>query len=769
MSFWRDVTQAFQALRKNPGFTIMAVLTLALGIGANTAIFSIINGVLLSPLRYPNADRIVALSTSSSPRLPARDRVDLRADGRIFDALSYYYGGEMGVQLPSVAEFTGVFFVNPDFFRVFGVSPLYGRVLDGAAVISLPFAERNFGHASRALGNKLRVENRIYEIAGVMPATLDFPVRASVWVSASETPRDLNRNYPVIAKLNPGVTPAAVATHTNGGIPLVAIPLRDQLAGPVRGTLYFLMGAVALVLLIACTNVANLTLARATARSREMAVRAALGARRWHIIRSLLMESALLALLGGSIGLIFAALGTGFVDRLPLPRLSEVRLDWPVLGFTSGISLVAILVFGLAPSWQAARIDLHDVLKQGGSRGLLGGSSPRLRNMLVVAQIALSFVLAIGAGLLLRSFLTLSSVQLGYRTEGILVMYAHAPAGSLEEYVGVGRSFETLFGQLKGLPGVMSVAGAMGLPTGQYGSNGSYAVEGKNRLASGQSLPQAGFRLAGPGYFQTMGIPLIRGREFSARDQYDSPFVAIVSQALARRSFANEDPIGQRLQCGLDAPSKWMTIVGVVGDVRQQSPASTPAPELYMPLKQHPYFANEVQVVLRVNVPPESLIAPVRQRVREMNPEVAMKFTSMDTMVADSIAKPRLRVFLIGVFAALALLLAMAGVYSVMNYVVAQRTSEFGLRVALGARPGGVVRLVLGRALRLAAVGLATGLALSLAASSLISSMLYGLKPTDPMTYTIVLAGVTPVIFLAAAIPAWRAAQIDPLTALREE
>jgi putative ABC transport system permease protein len=769
MSFWRDLTQALRALRKNPGFTTVAVLTLALGIGANTAIFSIINGVLLSPLRYPEADRIVALATSSSPRLTVRTLLEICADGRIFEALSHYYGGEMGVQLPGVAEFTGVFFVNPDFFRVFGIRPLYGRVVDGAVVISQSFAERNFGHASRALGSKLKVENRSYEIAGVMPATLDFPARANVWVAASVTPRDVNRGYPVIARLNPGVPPTAVSTIANPDVSLVAIPLRDQLVGPVRGTLYLLMGAVGLVLLIACTNVANLMLARATARSREMGVRAALGARRWHIIRPLLVESAVLALIGGSLGLLLAQLGTRFVDRLPLPRVGEVRVDWLVLGFTSGISVLAIFLFGLTAAWQAARVDLHDVLKQGGSKGLLGGSSPRLRNLLVVAQIALSLVLAIGAGLLLRSFLTLTSVQLGYRTEGILVMYAHAPAGSLEEYVDVGRSFETLFGQLNGLPGVMSVAAAMGLPTGQYGSNGRYAVEGKNRLASGQSLPQAGFRLSSPGYFETMGIPLVSGREFSSRDQYDAPFVAIVSQALARQSFPNEDPIGRRLQCSLDAPSKWMTIVGVVGDVRQQSPASAPAPELYMPLKQHPYFANEVQVVMRANVPPESLIAAVRQRVRAMNPEIAMKFTSMDTTLADSIAKPRFRVFLISVFAALALVLAMAGVYGVMNYVVAQRRSEFGLRVALGASSGDVLFLVLGRALRLAGMGLTTGLALSLAASRLISSLLFGLKSTDAMTYAIVVVAVTPVILLAAAIPAWRATRVDALTALREE
>jgi putative ABC transport system permease protein len=753
----------------------IAVMTLALGIGANTAIFSVVNGVLLSPLHYPDADRIVTLRPSG------RELVDIRAEREVFEALSYYYGGEMGVQVPGGAEFTGVFYVNPDFFRVFAVSPIYGRVLresdlDRSVVISLPFAERNFGKAASALGNKVSIEGRTYEISGVLPAAFDFPPKANVWLTASDRPNHLDRQYSVVAKLKPGVTLQAANAHlrifenASREKPIIAASLRDQLVGPVRTTLYLLMGAVVLILLIVCTNVADLLLARATARSRETAIRAALGANRWHIIRPLLRESTALAFVGGALGLLFAHIGTGlFLHLATLPRGGEVHVDVSVLGFTAGTSLIAILFFGLAPAWQSARVDLHDVLRQGGARGLAGGSTTRLRNALVVAQIGLAFVLAIGAGLLLRSFLALTSVQLGYRVEGILVMYAHAPARSLDQYIAAARWFEDLFGQLNGLPGVASVAGAMGLPTGQYSSNGSYAVEGKNHLAAGRNLPQSGLRLASPNYFRTMGIPLIDGREFSPRDQHDSPFVVIVSQALARQSFPNENPIGKRLQCVLDAPSKWMTIVGVVGDVRQNSPASAPAAELYMPLKQHPYFANELQVVMRANVRPESLITPVRQKVRAMNPQVALNFSSMDAMVADTIAKPRLRVLLIGIFAGLALLLAMAGVYGVMNYVITQRTSEFGLRVALGATSSGIVRLVLGRALRLATAGLAVGLALSLAATRLISSMLFGLKPTDALTYAIVMAAIIPVVLLAAAIPAWRATRIDPLTALREE
>jgi predicted permease len=799
MALHRELRHALRTLAKSPGFTLVAVLTLALGIGANTAIFSIINGVLLSPLRYPDPDRIVTLGThwkqtgKITPRLTGGDLVDIRAGGEIFEALSYHIGGEMGVQLAGRAEFTGAYFVNPEFFAVFGVQPVYGRVFDGEgqAAVSLAFAQRKFGDPASALGRTLSIENRTYQIAGVLPEGFDYPGQANVWVPAPITPENLNRtayNYRTVARLKRDVTleaaEAALETigtrlasaypDTNRNKSFIAVPLRDQLVGPVRTMLYVLMGAVVLVLLIACTNVADLMLARATGRSREIAVRAALGAGRWHIIRPLLAESLILALIGGAFGLLLAFFGTEALarmsaSRVPLPRLNEIHVDRLVLLFVSGVSLLASLLFGLTPAWHASRVDLNDALKQGGSRGATGSRSPHLRNALVVAQIALSLVLAIGAGLLLRSFATLSSVQLGYRTEGVLVMYAHAPARSLDQYVGVGRQFENIFARIEEIPGVISVAAAMGLPTGQYGSNGGYAVEGKQTFGPGQHLPQADFSLASPGYFATMGIPLTRGRDFSPRDEYVRPPVAVISEALARQSFPNEDPIGKRLQCGFDSVGKWMTIVGVVGDVRQNSPASVPAPELYMPLKQHPYTANELQMVVRASVDPGSLTAPVRERIRAVNPEIAMKFTTMRTMVSDSIAQPRFRTLLISAFAALALVLAMVGVYGVMSYVITQRTSEFGLRVALGARPADVFGLVLGRTLRLATIGLSIGLALSLALSRVMTTMLFGLKPTDAATYAIVLLAVTPVILAAAAIPAWRAMRIDPLTALREE
>ncbi|HLJ16660.1 MAG TPA: ABC transporter permease [Bryobacteraceae bacterium] len=797
----QEFRQTIRGLRKNPGFTIVALLTLALGIGVNTAIFSVIDGVLLEPLAYREPARIVALDARwqqtgrQIPRLSGGDLMDIRSGSDAFDALSYVAGGEMGVQLADHAEFTGVYFVNADFLRVFQLVPAAGRFLsdadaERAAVVSAAFAERNFGSAAKAVARAVSIDGRNYEIAGVLPAGFAYPTHADIWVTAPVRPQNLNRtasNYPVIARLRPGATVAeaqaelsAIGTRlanafpqSNRGKMFLAVPLQEQLVGRVRSTLYILMGAVALVLLIACANVANLMLARATLRSRDMAVRAALGAGRWLLARQLLVESAVLGTAGGALGLILARAGVDLLARWApenLPRMNEVRLDWAVLAFATVVSLVASTLFGLAPAWQAARADVNEALKQGCGRGLAGGGSNRLRHSLVVSEIALSVVLAIGAGLLFRSFLAMSAVDPGFRTEGLLVLYAHVPARGFEESLQAAKFVENLFPELTAIPGVKSVAAAMGIPAGQYGSNGAYTVEGQHiPNAPPVDLPQAGFRLASPGYFATMGIPLRAGRDFMGRDGYNAPFVAIVSEALVKQSFPNEDPMGKRILCGLDAPGTWMTIVGVVGDVRQQSPAAVPGPEIYMPLEQHPYYANEVQVVMRTSVEPASLIGITRRKVREANPAVAMKFTTMGEMISASVSAPRFRAFLVTAFAALALLLATAGVYGVVAYVTARRTAELGLRMALGAGASDVLWLILERAAAFTGIGLAIGVTVSFAAGRALRSMLFGLQPLDPETYLVVVAAVAVVALIAAAIPALRAARIDPLTALREE
>jgi predicted permease len=422
---------------------------------------------------------------------------------------------------------------------------------------------------------------------------------------------------------------------------------------------------------------------------------------------------------------------------------------------------VSALIFGVLPALHTSRV-------QTSSRGVLSGGSHTLRNALVISEIALSLVLAMGAGLLFRSFLALNAADLGFYPDRMLVIYAHAPAKGLDENVAASQAFsQQLLPQLSALPGVTSAAAVMGLPTGTYGSNGSYWIVGQPKP---RKAPESIWALSSPNYFATLGVPLLRGRDFSLHDSFESGGVAIISEALARQSFPNVDPIGRQLICGLD---KWtgqpMTIVGVVGDVRQNSPGSPPEPTLYMPLEQHPFRANEVQVILRTAGPPAALTSAARDVAHRVNPEMALRFTTLDAMVSDSISAPRFRTFLGGVFAVLAVLLAMAGVYGVMSYVVTQRTAELGLRMALGAASSDVLRLVLARAAVLALAGLGLGSLLAAFTSRLIAAMLFGLKPSDPATWAMVVAAVAAIALLAAAGPAWRASRIDPMVALRTE
>jgi putative ABC transport system permease protein len=796
---FHDLRYTLRTLKNTPSFAAIAVLTLALGIGANTAMFSVLDGVLLQPLDYPHAPAIVQLNTAQRgrqfPRVTGPDFADIRSGTPALEEVAFYYGGEMGVQMTGRAEFVGTFLVTPNFFSVFGVAPAFGRAFEPddarrGAIVSLPFAQRNFGSGPAALGQTLHMEAVAYDIVGVVPASFRFPLssEAQVWLATSPQPSNTSRtayNYRAVALLKSGVSldAANAQLHTigerleaaypdaNKGKTFVAVALQEQLVGPVRTTLYFLMGAVSLVLLIACANVANLLLARAISRQREMAVRAALGASRTALVRQLLIESGVIAGAGCALGLLLAFAGTRALVRASaqqagLPRLADIQVNWTVFAFAVGVSITASFLFGLSPAWQAGNVDVNDALKQAG-RGVTG-SSGRLRNALVVVQVALSFALAISAALMFRSFLALTTVDLGFRTQGMLVMYAHDPARTLDDFLRAGRLLETAVEQLQQMPGVIQAAGAMGVPTGQYGSNGGYVVDGQDFHQGTGSLAQATFSLSGPRYFSTMGIPLRRGRDFNSGDSYDHPFVAIISEALARQSFAGQDPIGHTIMCGLDSP-KWMTVVGVVADTRQDSPASPAGPTLYMPLLQHPYHANELQVVMRTAVSPAALIEPVRGKMRSLSPETATKFTTMEAMLSNSVATPRLRMMLVGVFAGLALLLAMAGMYGVMTYLAIERIPEFGVRMALGASPRHVLGLVLGRAARLAALGMAMGLAIALSAARVMNTMLFGVKATDAITYAGVLLAVTPIVVLAAAIPAWRAARANPVVALRNE
>lgn len=803
-----ELRHAIRGLRKSAGFSLVTIATLGIGMGAVAALFTVVDGVLLKPLGYHDANRIVSVvnrySDRDIPTLAGGDEIDIAAEPGPFEAFAYYHGGEIGVQLGDHAEFVAVRLVHPDFFRVFGVAPLAGRILvrddaQRSAVVAVSFARRNFGSAAGALNRSVFIDKRAYDIVGVMPAAMSFPADTEVWAADPLLPDNRNRtghNYRAVARLAPGVS-VPMANHlldrlaarlatafpvTNAGKTFVAVPLRESLVSQVRTTLYVLMGAVGLVLLIACANAANLMLARASARATEFAVRGSLGASRGRIIGQLLIESLLLTAAASILGFVVASGGIRLLLRIgaryvPLPRLGDIHMDWRVLVFGVAVSLLTTVVAGLAPAFEASRVGLALSLRRNSTRSLLGGASSRTRGALVVAQIAMAFVLAIDAGLLLRSFVSLTGARLGFEPDGVLVMYAHAPAlrtltdsHLVDSYVRAGQVLDDLLGRLRRLPEVVSAGAVMGLPTGQYDSSGSYAVEGKQAWSGDfRLLPGAGFRLTSPGYFRTMNIPFERGRDFTEADLFDRPFVAIISRSLARQTFGDEDPLGHRIICGFDQPDKWMTVVGVVGDVRQASPAARPGPELYMPLRQHPFGANEVQVVMRTRVRPEIPIGAVRAIVHQTSPEVAVKFITLDESIEQSIASPRFRATLVSMFASLALLLAVGGIYSVMSYVTAQRTAEFGLRMALGAAPGDVLRLVFGRAGRLMIFGSAIGLSIALGTSRVIASFLFGVSSTDPVTYALVLVAAMPVIIAASAIPALRAARMDPMLALRTE
>jgi len=793
MALTDDFKFAFRSLSKHRGYALMAAGTLALGVGACTSIFSVFEGVLLAPLPYAEPQQIVSLTTRwqdtgrVSPRVTGGDLVDLNKRADLFSAISSYYGGEMGVQLQGKADFAGVYFVNDGFFRVFAVQPLAGRLFRAedaqrAAVVSEGFARRQFGSAERAVGKNLRVENVAYEIAGVAPDTMRFPDKSDVWLCGPAAPLNVNRtafNYRAVARLRSdvplekaqaaldalGTNLAREYPQSNKNKTFAAVPLRDQLAGPVKTTLWWLLASAGLLLLLACANVSNLMLARASARTRELAVCTALGASRAHILRQTLAESTLLALAGGVLG---AMLAYNFTDLLlalapeGILRLDHVSVNPVVLGFALLASLAASIVAGLSPAWQASRVDVHTALKQGHGRGVVGGQHRRLRQALAVAQVAVAVVLAVGAGLLGRSLAALSVVTMGFQPERLMVMYAHAPAGTEAEYVEVTRMFARLLPELAALPGVRGAGAAMGLPAGRYGSNGYYQVEGRQDIK-----PEAGFRLTSAGYFHVMGVPLLQGREFAESDVFEAEPVAVISKSLAAQVFPGEDPLNKRLRCGLDR-DVWMRVVGVVGDVRPD-PATPAGPELYMPLPQHPFMANEVTVVLRTAGETAPLVEAVRATVRRGRPGLAMSFTSMDRLLADTKAAPRFRGWLAGVFAALALLLAMAGVYGVISYLVHLRRAEVGLRLALGAMPLEVAWIVLRGAGGLLAAGLVIGLGLAVAGGEVMRGFLFDVQAVDARTYAGVAVMMALAVLLATAGPAWRASRVSPMDTLRED
>jgi predicted permease len=793
-----DLKYAWRSLLKNPGFSVLAVVVMALGIGANTAVFSVVNAVLLRPLAYKNPERIVTLSplwkrsgksggTSSAP-----DFHDWHDQSTSFEAMASFVQGRAPIGLGNSAEYGHVSPVSQEFFKVFQTGPILGRGFsesdwdsNDTALIGYAFWQSHFGGSSDAIGKPLRMVGKTFTVIGVLPAGFRFPGDSDVWITLNglfkEGASRSAHNYEVVGLLKPGVSLSQAQSemtligkrleekypdsNTNKGVAVIG--MRDLLVRDVRTTLYLLLGAVSVVLLVACANMANLLLAKATARSREMAIRAAVGASRGRIIRQLITESLVLSIVAGVAGLALAILGSRALIAIApedIPRLAETGIDTFVLGFTLAISVVASLIFGLAPALSASRIDLNDALKQNGSRSGVGGGTGRLRGALVVVEIALSMVLLAGAGLLLKSFIALNSVPMGFQPDHLLVMRAFVPSQGLDQARKATQFYKVLLEDIRKLPFVTMAAGTLATP-GKPGSNGGYWIDHKS-TSPGVTAPQAVFSVVTPGALATLGIPLKSGRDFGDTDGYDAPHTALINEALAQKSFPGQDPIGRMILCGLDSPEP-MRIVGVVGDVRQYGPAVAPWPEIYMPYEQHPYFAVAFNIVVRTT--DDSLAGSLRRMVRERAPDVPVQFTTMEASLSKNVAAPRFRTLLFLAFAVLAVCLAMAGVYGVMAYVVGQRLNEIGLRMALGASQGDVLRMVLKQGLLLTVLGVAFGLAGAVAATRLLTAFLFAVKPGDPLTYLWVAVLLTVVATAASYLPARRATRVDPLAALRQE
>src|SRR5580765_2426811 len=807
----QDVRYAWRSMRRQPAFVALAVGTLALGIGANAAIFSVVNAVLLRPLRYQQPQRIVALNnlwrkSTVSSSVSAPDFHDWHDTASSFAAMAYYAGGETSVSVSGAADYGTVIRVTPGFFNVFGVGPAMGRVFESVdetagsaftAVISHDFWMRRFGGRPDAIGSTASFAERAFTIIGVMPPGFRFPTRTDLWYPAWVQPETTSRgahNYRVVARLKDDVAltqaqaeMTALAARleqaypaTNGEKGVVIVPLQEQLVGDTRPTLNLLAGAVGLVLLIACANVANLLLARATARRSELGVRAALGASRGRLVAQLVTESAMLALTAGALGLVLARWSlAAVVAAAPagLPRLGEVGIDGRVLLFALAVSIASSLVFGVMPALQASRVDLNQSLRQGGRGGAIGGGGARLRSVLVVAEIALAVALVVGASLLIRSFIALGHVPLGFSADHLLVLETSVPTRiDLRNIAGAQRAtlfYADVLPRMASVPGVTSVAGIRGLPAarGRFGheSNGGYWLEGgQDPSVAGVRLPQAAFTVITPDYFKTMQIPLRRGRDFSVRDRSDAPFVVVVNEALARQAFGDADPTGRNIACGMDSP-KFMTIVGVVGDVRSSDPSKQPGPEIYLPFEQHPVTATSLALVARTATEPMTVANTFREIIRSVNGDVPVRTSTMNDALSISVATPRFRTLLIGVFAFFALALAIAGVYGVMAYAVSRRTSEIGVRMAMGAASSDILRLVMAQGLRLALTGIAIGCALAYALAQLLRGMLFAVAPADPVVFVAVPLALLATVAAATAVPALRAARVDPMQALRAE
>jgi putative ABC transport system permease protein len=800
-SFLRDLRYALRTLGRNPGFACVSVFALALGIGANSAIFTVVNSVLLQPLRFHKPEQLVVVRErnlkAGFPQfsLSPGNYVGYRDQNHTFSGIAAFGGQGFNLAGGGEPERLVGTRVTVDFFDVLGRSPAMGRTftaqetqlgLNRVIILSHGLWQRRFAGSREVLGQTMKLNDEIYTVIGVMPPDFQFPERAVLW-----TPLALNlENWQQrgghylggIGRLKAGATLAsaqadlnAIAARaekqfpdSNSGWDTTIGSLQEAAVGKIRPALLTLTAAVGFVLLIACVNLANLLLSRSAARRREMGVRSSLGAGRGRLIRQLLTESVLLAGLGAAAGVALAWAATRMLVTLSpniLPRAAEIAVDGRALGFTAAVAVLTGILFGLAPAVHMAKTDLMAALRDGGRGNAIGFRRNRLRSALVVGEVALALVLLSGAGLLMRSFYRLQSMDPGFDSHDMLTFRTNLPPAKYKSDESQAAFYQRALGRIRTMPGVTAAGAAQIFPLAGDDYILSFVQLGKPPVPVGNQ-PSAAYYAATPGYFRALRIPITRGRDFTEHDNAAAPPVAIVSESMARQFYANENPLGQKIQMGNG--SKPSEIVGVAGDVRDQELESKGRPAVYQAAAQVPF--NAMYFGIRTAADPAALIASVRTAMRELDAELPLDgMGTVDALVATSLSQRRFAMLLMAIFAALALVLAMVGIYGVISYSVTQATQEIGIRMALGARRGDVLGMVFGYAGVLIAAGLAIGAGAALGTGRFLASQLFEVKPADPGTYAAVAGVLLATGLLACAIPALRAMRVDPLVALRNE
>src|SRR6266849_4569289 len=816
-TLWQDVRYGLRMLGKNPGLTAVAVLTLALGVGATTAIFSVVYGVLLRPLPYPDSTRIMAVSEITSKGRPSRiadpNFDDFRDQSRSFQAIAKYNEGIASVSGGSQPTRTTVAGVSPDFLKVFSIQPILGRDFSAndakkgagrTVLVSYGYWRQHLGSPRDLSQAHLKIDAGVYSVIGVLPEGFRFPPEVDLWLPADldgENPSRTSHNYNAVGRLRDGVTVkqanqeiAAIARHIHdasseqGDYLLkdgIVIPLQDSITGKARSPLLVLVGAVGFLLLVACANVANLLLAQASVRERELAIRSERGAARGRLVRQFLTEAFLLSLAGGGLGVLGAFWGVaGLVALAPqnLPRLDSVSISIPVLLFAFLLSTTVAAGLGAFTAARATSRDLRKGLVEGG-RGQAGSQgSQRVGRILAAAQIAITLVLVVGAGLLGRSLMKVLEVNPGFRVDKIVTMDVSLPSvDDPKAKASQAIFFSNLIDRLKQIPGVRKVGATSGLPMNDNGGlpDGGFLLVSQNEMPKTmdglaamfqqkERMGIADYCVATDGYFQVLGIPLIRGRIFDERDGANAPHVAVISESLARERWPNQDPIGHTIEFGnMDGDLRLLTIVGIVGDTHEYGLDAPPRPTVYVNLFQRPRAAISLTMLSDADM--RLVSSAARGILQDLNPEIPARFRTFSQVYSASLGSRRFNVILVGFFGITALLLATAGVFGVMAYSVSRRTREIGVRVALGAGPVDVLRMILGQGLRTIFVGVAIGIAGSLALTRTVESLLFGVTATDPLTF----GGVTLLLvvagLLACFIPARRASKVDPIVALRYE